>query len=138
MKLKPQLGIAEADRIGTAIGLDVGDDCDDPQKAQKLLYSRAEFLVEEAVKQPFKNEKLKPDTTSMLDLALTFKQEREAEIVGARRRPSYHKDSHQFDGAASPAKVSLLVVFSACKSALLESTDSLLGVNWHRPNKAGL
>ena len=57
MKLKPQLGIAEADRIGTAIGLDVGDDCDDPQKAQKLLYSRAEFLVEEAVKQPFKNEK---------------------------------------------------------------------------------
>ena len=87
MKLEPQLGTAKADRTGTgtAIGLDAGDDFDDLQKAQKMLYSPAEFLAEEPVKQPIKNGKPKPDTLSMLELAFTLKQEREAEIVGARR-----------------------------------------------------
>ena len=130
MKLEPQLGIAEADRIGTgtAIGLDAGDNYDDPQRAQKLLYSRAEFLAEDPVKQPIKNGKLKPDTLSVLELALTLDRNEKTRLSAHGADLHCGKTATNLMGRASPANMSPLVVFSACESTFWNQRTQCSGL----------
>ena len=88
MGVEPEPVVVEVHRNGTGIVVETsaanGHDSD-AAEGQQSVFSWAEFMAEEPAKPARRNGKPKPATLSMFEWALSLEEEKEEEIVSARR-----------------------------------------------------
>ena len=86
VEVEPEVLVAH--RNGTAVTVEIeaanGQEADDTDR-QQSLFSWGEFMAEEPAKPSKRNGKSKPASISMFEWALSLEQQREEEMVGARR-----------------------------------------------------